>query len=101
MCNIIVPFDNINNKIPAELTQIPLLKEDLDFDLNFFPKNVYDKDHQQEDRRPENSWSMNLADISWSGFIEVFYIDRDAPFVFNWKLSKLLATIKTSSTKLR
>ncbi|OFX60858.1 MAG: hypothetical protein A2046_14635 [Bacteroidetes bacterium GWA2_30_7] len=95
--NIIVPFDKAYNKIPAELTQIPLLKEDLDFDLNFFPKNVYDKDGQQEDRRPENSWSMNLSDINLIEFIEVLYINTVAPFLFNSKLRELLASKKTPS----
>ncbi|NTW32967.1 MAG: SDR family oxidoreductase [Bacteroidetes bacterium] len=72
------------------LTQIPLMKGDEIVESEFFPKNQYDKDDQQEDRRPENSWSLKMDSIDLVEMYEVLYINIIAPFLFNSRLKRLM-----------
>ena len=83
----IIPI-NINNS--ALLSQIPILDGDEITESEFFPLDQFDKDGQQEDRRPINSWMLKLEDVDLMEFFEVLYINLIAPFLFNSKLKNLL-----------
>lgn len=83
LCNLFTP--SITHLSSAQFTQIPLLPEDK-IDSKYFPEGRYDKDGQQEDRRDFNSWMMKLEDVSLVEFIEVYYVNVVAPFLFNSRL---------------
>jgi len=78
------------NLSSAQLSQIPLIAGDETIESEFFPENKFDKDGQQEDRRPKNSWMMELDEVDPIEFMEVLYINLISPFLLNTKLKKLL-----------
>jgi NAD(P)-dependent dehydrogenase (short-subunit alcohol dehydrogenase family) len=62
------------------LSQVALLPDDQNSDPDLFPEGVLDKDGQQEDRRPFNSWRMQAEQVPLVEFLEVLYINVVAPF---------------------
>jgi len=56
----------------------------------FFPKHAYDKDRQQIDLRPENSWTQLLQDISPMEMLETQLVNVTAPFMLNSQLKPML-----------
>ena len=77
----------------AELSQIPLLAEDLLGQKHLFPEGVLDQDLQQVDLRGRNSWRLLLAEVSSVELLEVQLINAVAPFILNARLKPL--TLRT------
>ena len=74
----------------AELSQIPLLAEDLVRQEHLFPEGRLDQDLQQVDLRGRNSWRLLLAEVSPVEMIEVQLINSIAPFIINARLKPLM-----------
>ncbi|MFN2469249.1 MAG: SDR family oxidoreductase [Gaiellaceae bacterium] len=74
----------------AELSQVPLLSEDLDGRADLFPEGRLDQDLQQVDLRERNSWRLLLAEVSSVELLETQLVNAVAPFVLNARLKPLL-----------
>jgi NAD(P)-dependent dehydrogenase (short-subunit alcohol dehydrogenase family) len=74
----------------AELSQVPLLAEELLGQQHLFPGGRLDKDLQQVDLRGRNSWRLLLAEVSTVEMLEVQLINAVAPFVINARLKPLM-----------
>src|SRR5471032_497174 len=74
----------------AELTQVPLLPEDLTGQGDLFPEGLLDQDLQQVDLRERNSWRLLLAEVSTVELLETQLVNAVAPFVLNARLKPLL-----------
>ena len=100
--------DNISDDIPQSLTdsvpnrnsEIPTvfnldrenqLSHSSDFSL--FPPGMYDRDGQQVDLRPFNSWVMKDDEVSILEMVEVHVINAIAPFAINSRLKRLMKKI--------
>ncbi|MET0385654.1 MAG: SDR family oxidoreductase, partial [Polyangiales bacterium] len=73
-----------------ELSQVPLLPEDLAADPGIFPQGSLDADLQQVDLRAINSWRLPLDQVSTIELLEVQLVNAIAPFVLNARLKPLL-----------
>jgi NAD(P)-dependent dehydrogenase (short-subunit alcohol dehydrogenase family) len=74
----------------AELSQVPLLPEELEAQKDLFPEGRLDQDLQQVDLRGRNSWRLLLAEVSSVELLEVQLVNAVAPFVFNARLKPLM-----------
>ncbi|MBG89417.1 MAG: oxidoreductase [Verrucomicrobiales bacterium] len=74
----------------AELSQAPLLPEELKAQQDLFPEGRLDQDLQQVDLRERNSWRLMLAEISSVELLETQLVNAVAPFVLNARLKPLL-----------
>ncbi|MFW2380776.1 MAG: SDR family oxidoreductase, partial [Acidimicrobiales bacterium] len=74
----------------AELSQVPLLAEDLDTDRGLFPIGQLDQDLQQVDLRDRNSWRLLLHEVSSVELLETQLVNAVAPFVINARLKPLM-----------
>jgi NAD(P)-dependent dehydrogenase (short-subunit alcohol dehydrogenase family) len=74
----------------AELSQIPLLPEDVLGQKHLFPEGRLDQDLQQVDLRGRNSWRLLLAEVSAIELLEVQLINAVAPFIINARLKPLM-----------
>ncbi|MBA3842543.1 MAG: SDR family oxidoreductase [Actinobacteria bacterium] len=74
----------------AELTQVPLLPEDLNGRGDLFPQGKLDKDLQQVDLRERNSWRLLLDEVSSVELLETQLVNAVAPFILNARLKPLL-----------
>jgi NAD(P)-dependent dehydrogenase (short-subunit alcohol dehydrogenase family) len=74
----------------AELSQVPLLPEDLFGQKHLFPEGRLDQDLQQVDLRGCNSWRLLMAEVSSVELLEVHLINAVAPFVLNARLKPLM-----------
>ena len=74
----------------AELSQVPLLVEDLARQEHLFPAGRLDQDLQQVDLRGRNSWRLLMAEVSSVELLEVQLINAVAPFILNARLKPLL-----------
>ena len=74
----------------AELSQAPLLPEELDAQSHLFPEGQLDQDLQQVDLRQRNSWRMMLAEVSSVELLETQLVNVVAPFVLNARLKSLM-----------
>ncbi len=74
----------------AELSQIPLLPEDLDSGVHLFPEGVLDADLQQRDLRKVNSWRLLLDEVPAVELLEVHLVNAVAPFILNARLKPLM-----------
>ena len=74
----------------AELSQIPLLPEDLQVAKHLFPEGRLDQDLQQVDLRGRNSWRLLMAEVSSVELLEVHLINAVAPFIINARLKSLM-----------
>jgi NAD(P)-dependent dehydrogenase (short-subunit alcohol dehydrogenase family) len=75
---------------PAELSQVPLVGEDLVARAYLFPAGRLDQDLQQVDLRERNSWRLLLAEVSAVELLEVHLVNAVAPFVLNARLKPLM-----------
>jgi NAD(P)-dependent dehydrogenase (short-subunit alcohol dehydrogenase family) len=73
-----------------ELSQIPLLAEELLGQKHLFPDGRLDQDLQQVDLRGRNSWRLLMAEISSVELLEVHLINAIAPFILNARLKPLM-----------
>jgi NAD(P)-dependent dehydrogenase (short-subunit alcohol dehydrogenase family) len=74
----------------AELSQLPLLPEDLAAGSDLFPEGRLDQDLQQVDLRERNSWRLLLAEVSSVELLETQLVNAIAPFVLNARLKPLM-----------
>jgi NAD(P)-dependent dehydrogenase (short-subunit alcohol dehydrogenase family) len=74
----------------AELSQVPLLPEDLAREQHLFPEGRLDQDLQQVDLRGRNSWRLLLDEVSSVELLETQLVNAVAPFVLNARLKPLL-----------
>ncbi len=74
----------------AELSQVPLLVEDLVRQEHLFPAGRLDQDLQQVDLRERNSWRLLMAEVSSVEMLEVQLINAVAPFIINARLQPLM-----------
>jgi NAD(P)-dependent dehydrogenase (short-subunit alcohol dehydrogenase family) len=74
----------------AELSQIPLLADELARREHLFPAGRLDQDLQQVDLRDRNSWRLLLAEVSSVELLEVQLINAVAPFIINARLKALM-----------
>ena len=74
----------------AQLSQVPLLPEELLAQKDLFPDGQLDQDLQQVDLRGRNSWRLLLAEVSSVELLEVHLVNAVAPFVLNARLKPLL-----------
>jgi NAD(P)-dependent dehydrogenase (short-subunit alcohol dehydrogenase family) len=75
---------------PAELSQVPLVLEDLAESEQLFPSGGLDADLQQIDLRESNSWRLLLADVSTVELLETQLVNAVAPFLLNARLKPLM-----------
>ena len=73
-----------------ELSQVPLLVEELMSQNAMFPAGMLDQDLQQVDLRGRNSWRLLLAEISTVELLEVQLVNAIAPFILNARLKALM-----------
>ena len=73
-----------------ELSQVPLLPDDLAGQERLFPKGRLDQDLQQIDLRERNSWRLLLSEVSSVELLEVQLINAIAPFIINARLKPLM-----------
>lgn len=74
----------------AELSQVPLLPEELAAQKALFPEGKLDQDLQQRDLREHNSWRMQLAEVPSVELLEVHLVNAVAPFILNARLKALM-----------
>jgi NAD(P)-dependent dehydrogenase (short-subunit alcohol dehydrogenase family) len=74
----------------AELSQVPLLPEELAAQRDLFPEGRLDQDLQQIDLRGRNSWRLLLHEVSSVELLEVHLVNAVAPFIFNARLKPLM-----------
>src|SRR4029077_3341620 len=74
----------------AELSQVPLLPEELRAQARLFPEGRLDQDLQQVDLRERNSWRLMLTEVSSVELLEVQLINAIAPFILNAQLKPLM-----------
>jgi NAD(P)-dependent dehydrogenase (short-subunit alcohol dehydrogenase family) len=74
----------------AELSQVPLLPEELAAQKALFPQGKLDQDLQQTDLREHNSWRMQLAEVPSVELLEVHLVNAVAPFILNARLKPLM-----------
>jgi NAD(P)-dependent dehydrogenase (short-subunit alcohol dehydrogenase family) len=74
----------------AELSQVPLLAEDLLIQKHLFPAGRLDQDLQQLDLRGRNSWRLLMAEVPTVELLEVQLINAVAPFIVNARLKPLM-----------
>ena len=74
----------------AELSQIPLLPDDVAGSGELFPAGRLDQDLQQVDLRDRNSWRLLLHEVSSVELLETQLVNAVAPFVINARLRPLM-----------
>ncbi|QBB72750.1 SDR family oxidoreductase [Pseudolysobacter antarcticus] len=74
----------------AELSQIPLLPEELLAQSHLFPEGRLDQDLQQIDLRGRNSWRLQMDEVPSVELLEVQLVNAIAPFIINARLKPLM-----------
>jgi NAD(P)-dependent dehydrogenase (short-subunit alcohol dehydrogenase family) len=74
----------------AELSQLPLLPEELLAQQHLFPEGRLDQDLQQVDLRGRNSWRLLMAEVPSVELLEVQLVNAIAPFIINARLKPLM-----------
>jgi NAD(P)-dependent dehydrogenase (short-subunit alcohol dehydrogenase family) len=87
---VLATRDNKQIQNSAELSQVPLLPEELFAQPHLFPQGRLDQDLQQIDLRERNSWRLLLSEVSSIELLEVQLINAVAPFILNARLKPLM-----------
>ncbi len=74
----------------AQLSQLPLLPEELQDRAALFPVGLLDQDLQQVDLRERNSWRLFLDEVPSVELLEVHLVNAIAPFIINARLKELM-----------
>ena len=74
----------------AQLSQVPLLPDEVAAQKHLFPEGRLDQDLQQVDLRGRNSWRLLLAEVSSVELLEVQLVNAVAPFIINARLKPLM-----------
>lgn len=84
----------------AELSQVPLVAEDLEDGEHLFPTGALDADLQQVDLRDVNSWRLKLDEVETVELLEVHLVNAIAPYVINGRLKPLMARVPTDDAHI-
>jgi NAD(P)-dependent dehydrogenase (short-subunit alcohol dehydrogenase family) len=76
--------------LAAELSQAPLLPEEIEARRALFPEGRLDQDLQQVDLRGHNSWRMRMHEVPSVELLEVHLVNAVAPFILNARLKPLM-----------
>ncbi len=74
----------------AELSQVPLLADELLGQAHLFPEGRVDKDLQQVDLRGRNSWRLQMDEVPAVELLETQLVNAVAPFIINARLKTLM-----------
>ncbi len=74
----------------AELSQVPLLADELLGQSHLFPEGRLDQDLQQVDLRGRNSWRLLMAEVPSVELLETQLVNAIAPFIINARLKPLM-----------
>jgi len=74
----------------AELSQVPLLADELIGQKHLFPEGRLDQDLQQVDLRGRNSWRLLMAEVPSVELLETQLVNAIAPFIINARLKPLM-----------
>jgi len=74
----------------AELSQIPMLPDELEAQKGLFPQGQLDQDLQQVDLRERNSWRLMMHEVPAVELLEVQLVNAVAPFILNARLKPLM-----------
>ena len=74
----------------AELSQIPMLPDELEAQQALFPTGQLDQDLQQVDLRDRNSWRFLMHEVPTVELLEVQLVNAIAPFILNARLKPLM-----------
>lgn len=74
----------------AELSQVPLLADELLGQKHLFPEGRLDQDLQQIDLRDRNSWRLLLHEVPSVELLETQLVNAIAPFIINARLKPLM-----------
>ncbi len=74
----------------AELSQVPLLADELVGQAHLFPEGRVDKDLQQVDLRGRNSWRLQMDEVPAVELLETQLVNAVAPFIINARLKTLM-----------
>ncbi|MBX3724478.1 MAG: SDR family oxidoreductase [Xanthomonadales bacterium] len=74
----------------AELSQVPLLPDDLLGPAHLFPEGRLDQDLQQVDLRGRNSWRLLMHEVPAVELLETQLVNAVAPFIINARLKALM-----------
>ena len=74
----------------AQLSQIPMLPDELEAQKGLFPQGQLDQDLQQVDLRDRNSWRLMMAEVPAVELLEVQLVNAIAPFILNARLKPLM-----------
>ena len=74
----------------AELSQVPLLAEELLGQKHLFPEGRLDQDLQQVDLRGRNSWRLLMHEVPSVELLETQLVNAIAPFIINARLKPLM-----------
>ena len=74
----------------AQLSQVPLLPEEVEAQKGLFPQGKLDQDLQQVDLRERNSWRLMMAEVPTVELLEVQLVNAIAPFIINARLKTLM-----------
>jgi NAD(P)-dependent dehydrogenase (short-subunit alcohol dehydrogenase family) len=85
----------------AELSQIPLLAEEMVGQQHLFPQGRLDQDLQQIDLRTRNSWRLLMAEVPSVELLEVQLVNAIAPFIINARLKPLMMRTRDGEAPTR
>jgi NAD(P)-dependent dehydrogenase (short-subunit alcohol dehydrogenase family) len=85
----------------AELSQIPLLAEEMVGQQHLFPQGRLDQDLQQIDLRTRNSWRLLMAEVPSVELLEVQLVNAIAPFIINARLKPLMLRTREGEAQTR
>lgn len=74
----------------AELSQVPLLADELLGQSHLFPEGRLDQDLQQVDLRGRNSWRLQMDEVPSVELLETQLVNAVAPFIINARLKSLM-----------
>lgn len=74
----------------AELSQLPLLADELLGQAHLFPEGRLDQDLQQVDLRGRNSWRLQMDEVPAVELLETQLVNAVAPFIINARLKPLM-----------
>jgi NAD(P)-dependent dehydrogenase (short-subunit alcohol dehydrogenase family) len=74
----------------AELSQVPLLADELLGQSHLFPEGRLDQDLQQVDLRGRNSWRLQMDEVPSVELLETQLVNAVAPFIINARLKALM-----------
>ena len=79
----------------AELSQVPLLADELLGQSHLFPEGRLDQDLQQVDLRGRNSWRLQMDEVPSVELLETQLVNAVAPFIINARLKPLMLRVPT------